>query len=125
MRSVESAFHATVSGGDLRDTPMFSDDIGGGGGGGGGLGAGAVASASVASSEARFKRYLEETIRDLERQIEHFQSDRKCKICYEREWALAFSPCGHLCACADCAARCTTCPICRADIDNLQKIVVA
>ena len=36
-----------------------------------------------------------------------------CKLCYESEVKITFVPCGHLSACAACAATLRTCPFCR------------
>lgn len=38
---------------------------------------------------------------------------RLCKICYEREMGVVFLPCGHVVACAVCAATLTVCAVCR------------
>lgn len=43
-----------------------------------------------------------------------------CKICFDGQIAVAFLPCGHLCACAQCASAVRHCPVCRIDIQ--QKV---
>jgi hypothetical protein len=49
------------------------------------------------------------------------QSD-DCIVCMDCEKTHAFQPCGHKCVCATCAARCQTCPICRAPVTGILKI---
>ena len=49
------------------------------------------------------------------------QSD-DCIVCMNCEKTHAFQPCGHKCVCATCAARCQTCPICRAPVTGILKI---
>lgn len=34
----------------------------------------------------------------------------------------AFLPCAHVVACSTCASKCDRCPLCRADINQAQKI---
>ena len=36
-----------------------------------------------------------------------------CKICLDGEIGVVFLPCGHQCACTQCAPCVTDCPICR------------
>lgn len=38
-----------------------------------------------------------------------------CGICQDSSSSHAFVPCGHLCACSDCAKDLAQCPVCRAD----------
>jgi len=51
---------------------------------------------------------------------------RQCVICLSQERNLVFSPCHHLCTCADCGSNQTlsSCPICRATIQSRQVIYV-
>ena len=49
------------------------------------------------------------------------QSD-DCIVCMDCEKTHAFQPCGHKCVCATCAARCQTCPMCRAPVTGILKI---
>jgi hypothetical protein len=45
-----------------------------------------------------------------------------CKICLDLEADTLLLPCKHLCACADCAAVLTSCPICRAAIAERMRV---
>uniref|UniRef100_A0A8C9SIG2 RING-type E3 ubiquitin transferase n=1 Tax=Scleropages formosus TaxID=113540 RepID=A0A8C9SIG2_SCLFO len=49
-----------------------------------------------------------------EQQLRQLQEERTCKVCLDRAVCIVFIPCGHLVACADCAASLQHCPICRA-----------
>ncbi|TDG50593.1 hypothetical protein AWZ03_002897 [Drosophila navojoa] len=46
----------------------------------------------------------------------------QCKICMDRAINTVFNPCCHVIACAQCAARCSSCPNCRAKIISVVKI---
>ena len=50
------------------------------------------------------------------------QSDDCCCVCLDAKKTHAFQPCGHKCVCATCAARCQTCPMCRAHVIGSLKI---
>ncbi|KYN30909.1 Apoptosis inhibitor IAP, partial [Trachymyrmex septentrionalis] len=45
-----------------------------------------------------------------------------CKICFTRELHIAFIPCGHLLACAECASNMKICGICRKDIEIAVRV---
>jgi hypothetical protein len=45
-----------------------------------------------------------------------------CKICLDSEANMLMLPCRHLCACSDCAAALTACPICRTAIAERMRI---
>lgn len=49
-------------------------------------------------------------------------TNRICKICYVNEYNTAFSPCGHVVACAKCASSVTKCPLCRKPFTNVMRI---
>ncbi|XP_055614360.1 death-associated inhibitor of apoptosis 1 [Uranotaenia lowii] len=49
-------------------------------------------------------------------------TSRICKICYVNEYNTAFSPCGHVVACAKCASSVTKCPLCRKPFTNVMRI---
>lgn len=49
-------------------------------------------------------------------------TNRTCKICYVNEYNTAFSPCGHVVACAKCASSVTKCPLCRKPFTNVMRI---
>lgn len=47
---------------------------------------------------------------------------RLCKICYVNEYNTVFLPCGHILACAKCAASQTKCPLCRKQFESINRI---
>jgi len=51
--------------------------------------------------------------------VETYQSN-ECVICLENKCNIIFLPCGHVCACWNCEAGLTECPLCRATI--VQKV---
>ncbi|KYN26823.1 Apoptosis 1 inhibitor [Trachymyrmex cornetzi] len=64
-----------------------------------------------------------------EQSVQKIQGDKPCnndatlcKICFNRELQIAFIPCGHLLACAECASNMKTCGICRKDIDIAVQV---
>ena len=36
-----------------------------------------------------------------------------CKICWDKEISIIFTPCGHLMSCVTCSQKVTECPVCR------------
>lgn len=46
----------------------------------------------------------------------------QCCICMEHAIDTVIVPCGHQVACGRCAHGCSTCPICRADIERIVKV---
>lgn len=47
---------------------------------------------------------------------------RSCRICYVDEYNTVFLPCGHILACAKCAATQTECPLCRKRFESINRI---
>ena len=50
--------------------------------------------------------------------IENSITKIECKICFDYEANIIFSPCGHISTCGICALRLHKCPICRKDVDD-------
>ena len=46
----------------------------------------------------------------------------ECVICQDAMSNTTMIPCGHLCACFNCASKVKICPICRADIVQIVKV---
>ncbi|XP_053693928.1 E3 ubiquitin-protein ligase MYLIP-A [Sabethes cyaneus] len=44
-----------------------------------------------------------------------------CVICADNVMDTMFLPCGHITACRQCAEQCDRCPLCRADIESVNK----
>ena len=67
----------------------------------------------------------------------HFQKNdvngEKCTICLANPFEILFQPCGHVCVCQDCAKTLyeksqrlqPKCPICRAVINDSQRIYLS
>lgn len=49
---------------------------------------------------------------------------KECNICMDADSDTVFMPCRHMCACATCADKLATCPICRKHIDHCIKVYV-
>ena len=47
---------------------------------------------------------------------------RECVVCYDKEPTMAMIPCGHVCACEDCAEWLRECPMCRAHVLEARRI---
>lgn len=47
--------------------------------------------------------------------------DMECIICMCEDKNSVFVPCGHYMTCGECAARCKSCPICRANIVSILR----
>jgi tRNA A-37 threonylcarbamoyl transferase component Bud32 len=46
----------------------------------------------------------------------------ECVVCLSAEPVMALMPCGHRCACADCAPSLRMCPICRCPVQEAKRI---
>jgi len=44
-----------------------------------------------------------------------------CTVCMEKERAILFLPCGHLCTCVACADSIAACPVCRTAINQRHR----
>jgi len=53
------------------------------------------------------------------------QSTGMCCICMAAECNVACYPCGHISSCEECLQRCSECPICREDIEEVIRVYVA
>lgn len=78
---------------------------------------------SVAESRGKFfYRVKKDNVKIVENEIKeqlkiYGDAVGECSICLEEAMdLLIFVPCGHRVACAGCASRVNTCPICRQDI---------
>ena len=47
---------------------------------------------------------------------------RECVVCHDKEPTMAMIPCGHVCACEDCAEFLHDCPMCRAPVLEARRI---
>ncbi|XP_014400436.1 PREDICTED: E3 ubiquitin-protein ligase XIAP isoform X2 [Myotis brandtii] len=60
-----------------------------------------------------------------EEQLRLLQEEKLCKICMDRNIAVAFIPCGHLVTCKQCAEAVDKCPMCYTVITFKQKIFMS
>lgn len=63
----------------------------------------------------------EEKIQVLEETLERIEDSFTCCVCKDAEISATLCPCGHL-TCIDCAKRLTECPLCRKQIQTVQRI---
>ena len=60
-----------------------------------------------------------------EQEREAAQPRLQCAVCMEAERDTLFVPCNHVVACAGCAARVQTCPVCRAAIGSKLPLTMS
>lgn len=48
--------------------------------------------------------------------------EKLCKICFSSEFNTVFAPCGHIVACAKCAASIMKCPLCQEIFHHIIRI---
>lgn len=65
-----------------------------------------------------------ELIEPVELDPEAIPDNKLCNVCMEREKNCVLLNCGHVCCCLDCSYNLETCPICRSDISNRNKIYI-
>ncbi len=58
--------------------------------------------------------------RTAEESVEAVKTE--CVVCLSAEPVMALMPCGHRCACADCAPSLSLCPICRSPVQEAKRI---
>ena len=46
----------------------------------------------------------------------------ECVVCLSAEPVMALMPCGHRCACAECASLLSLCPICRCTVQEAKRM---
>ncbi|XP_050348430.1 baculoviral IAP repeat-containing protein 3 isoform X1 [Nymphalis io] len=57
-----------------------------------------------------------------EKEEDHVEDTKLCKICYNEERNVCFVPCGHVVACAKCALSTDKCPMCRRTFTNAVRL---
>lgn len=84
----------------------------------------------VASSEdsTRMERKADATdtakpsVADSSSQLAQVQAGNECIICFEQPVQTCFIPCGHSCACVECAQQFTEqCPVCRGRVQQVIR----
>jgi len=61
-----------------------------------------------------------DTVPSTSQQGDH--QDRECVLCYDAAAWMALLPCGHMCACEECAPRLQQCPMCREQVRDTARI---
>ena len=81
---------------------------------------------AACKAELRPKRQAAASLRadneNLARIVAEQAAETQCVVCYGRRRAVAFTPCGHACACEQCAGRLRDCPMCRKPITQKIRI---
>jgi hypothetical protein len=79
-------------------------------------------------------KYPEPTEEEINQSVDSDNPEKVCLTCYHRRRHTIFVPCGHACLCSVCTKNyienylknsnnyMLKCPICRKDIDKIQKI---
>lgn len=49
----------------------------------------------------------------------------ECLVCSDRRASIVFHPCGHICACENCAVLMKKCVTCRSHIDRMSSLLVS
>jgi hypothetical protein len=58
-----------------------------------------------------------------QQEYERLQNEKVlCRVCFEKDISLVLLPCRHRVLCRTCADKCTTCPICRIDIEKRLSV---
>lgn len=57
----------------------------------------------------------------LEETLERIEDSFTCCVCRDAEISAALCPCGHL-TCIECAKKLSDCPLCRKQIERVQRI---
>lgn len=76
-----------------------------------------------AAKHARPERDNE--IRNLRARVDQQEERTMCAVCMETERSITLRPCGHMCLCVGCAPIQSICPICRADVTERIRSVLA
>jgi hypothetical protein len=67
--------------------------------------------------------YTDEELHELKGRIDKTLQDRKlCTVCCATKCDVIFYPCKHRAACKGCAAKLSSCPICRSNIQDLIAV---
>ena len=64
----------------------------------------------------------EQTAASYEKRVKELQDEKSCKICLDKTIDCVIQPCGHLCACLECARALKKCPVCRVKITEIIKV---
>lgn len=75
-----------------------------------------TSAASPSESTSTAGANSQEGEKSLLEEIERLKDLQSCKICMDENVSIVFLPCGHMCACSQCADLVKTCPICRLPI---------
>ncbi|XP_059147849.1 uncharacterized protein LOC131935471 [Physella acuta] len=65
-----------------------------------------------------------EQIKKIKESNSELRRQTACKICFDKEVAVVFLPCGHFAACSDCAVALNNCPICRKQVKGVVRAFI-
>lgn len=65
---------------------------------------------------------LEEEKALMVAKVQEYEEAQLCVVCLDKNRAVMFNPCGHLCCCAGCAQQMTTCPLDNAEIESKRDV---
>jgi len=72
------------------------------------------------------KKHAQSKTKDAWRQElledEEIPQEKLCKVCLGRKISVAFVPCGHVSCCDNCSTKVQKCPVCRKEIQKVQKV---
>jgi hypothetical protein len=69
----------------------------------------------------KVKKCLEAMI-DSDDEYEEDKDEADCKICFSKQRAVVFLPCGHYVCCSNCGLKLTKCPMCRMAIMSIIHV---
>ncbi|XP_077599049.1 E3 ubiquitin-protein ligase MYLIP-A [Stigmatopora nigra] len=60
--------------------------------------------------------------RALQERLHKVREALLCTLCCEEQIDAAFCPCGHLVCCQTCADQLQACPVCRSEVEHVQRV---
>ncbi|XP_057684056.1 E3 ubiquitin-protein ligase MYLIP-A [Corythoichthys intestinalis] len=60
--------------------------------------------------------------RALQERLHRVRDALLCTLCCEEQIDAAFCPCGHLVCCQTCADQLQACPVCRSEVEHVQRV---
>jgi len=67
------------------------------------------------------RKRAQKEIRIAEKKINDINELKLCVVCMERDRAIRFEPCGHVCCCQECGSELSSCPMDNQAIEKQQK----
>lgn len=83
---------------------------------------GSTASATSDQEYDRSKKRVLKDLQSMQDSDDEGKEDTECKICFNKQRAVVFLPCGHFVCCSKCGLKITKCPICRVAIMSIVHV---